>query len=318
LAEWLFEAGIGEDRAILTEDGAILEAQIERPALRAGTVADARLTSILIPGQRGIATLTDGSEVLIEPLPKVTEGAAIHVDIVRETIREPGALKRAKGRITDAVVCKGPDLATRIGAHRVVGPHEPDEFEAAGWSECLEQTASGIVAYPGGTLRIVLTPAMTLIDVDGDDALAGARAAGQAIRRFGISGNIGIDFPTVAGKAERQAIAAEVDAVMPQPFERTSVNGFGFLQIIRPRIRASLCEIVQFDPVGAAARMVLRRAQRSAIIGTCEIVAAPQVIAVIECNSNWVVQLSKHFGGIVSLRSDPAMPLSESHTHRIG
>ena len=34
-----------------------------------------------------------------------------------------------------------------------------------------------------------------------------------------------------------------VDAILPQPFERTAVNGFGFLQIVRPRRHASLFEL---------------------------------------------------------------------------
>ena len=160
MPEWLYEAGIGECRAALVEDGVIVEAQIELPGLRAGTVADARLTSILVPGRRGIATLGDGTEVLIEPLPKVTEGAAIRVEIIREAIREPGALKRAKGRITEAELCDGPHLDERIGAYRLVGPHDVDLFEQSGWSECLESAASGIVAFAGGTLRISLTPAI--------------------------------------------------------------------------------------------------------------------------------------------------------------
>ena len=304
MAEWLYEAGIGECRAALVEDGVIVEAQIELPGLRAGTVADARLTSILVPGRRGIATLGDGTEVLIEPLPKVTEGAAIRVEIIREAIREPGALKRAKGRITEAELCDGPDLAERIGAHRLVGLHAADLFEDAGWSECLESAASGIVAFAGGTLRLSLTPAMTLIDVDGDDARAGAVAAGQAIRRFGIAGNIGIDLPTVAGKTERQAIAEVFDAALPQPFERTAVNGFGFLQIIRPRARASLCEILQHDRTGASARALIRRVQRSGKIGATEITANAKVIAAIECNPDWVDQLSRQIGGPVSLHID--------------
>ena len=115
MAEWLYEAGIGECRAALVEAGSIVEAHIELPGLRAGTVADARLTSILVPGRRGIATLVDRTEVLTEPLPKVTEGGAIRIEITRETIPEPGALKRAKGRASEVDCCDGPDLAARIG-----------------------------------------------------------------------------------------------------------------------------------------------------------------------------------------------------------
>jgi hypothetical protein len=317
LAEWLYEAGIGENRAILVEDGQIVEAQIELPGLRAGTVAEARLTSILVPGLRGIATLADGTEVLIEPLFKTTEGAAIRVEITRETIPEPGAVKRAKGRITDAAPCDGTNLAARLGPHRIIAIHELDAFEAAGWSECIEEAASGIVAFHGGTLRIALTPAMTLIDVDGDDAMAGATAAGRAIRRLGLAGNIGIDLPTVAGKAERQAIALAFDAALPQPFERTAVNGFGFLQVIRPRARASLCEIAQQDRAIASARALMRQAQRSSIVGAAEITADPRVIAAIECHPRWIDQLSKQFGGSVTLCVDPANASYTGNIHRI-
>ena len=318
MAEWLYESGIGENRAILVEGGTIVEAQIELPGLRAGTVADARLTSILVPGRRGIAALSDGSEVLIEPLSKATEGAAIRIEIMREAIPEPGAVKRAKGRLTDAGPCIGPDLAARIGSHRVLGPHDADHFEAAGWSECLEEAASGIIAFPGGTLRIVLTPAMTLIDIDGDDACAGAKAAGLAVRRLGLAGNIGVDLPTVAGRAERQAIAAAFDAAMPSPFERTSVNGFGFLQIIRPRFRASLCEQVQQDRAGAGARALLRAAQRSGIVGAAEIVGDPRVINILERNPSWIDQLSMAIGGALSLRRDPTISQFSGSIHRIG
>jgi hypothetical protein len=302
LAEWLYEAGIGECRAALVDDGVIIEAHIEVPGLRAGTVADARLTSILVPSRRGIARLGDGTEVLIEPLPKLTEGSAIRVEITREIIPEPGALKRAKGRIREADLCDGPNLAARIGPHHVMDRHGLDVLEDSGWSECLEDAARGIVAFLGGTLRISLTPAMTLIDVDGDDAVSGARAAGQTIRRFGICGNIGIDLPTVAGKAERQAIADAFDGALPQPYERTAVNGFGFLQVIRPRVRASLCEMLQHDRFNASARAMIRHVQRSGKIGATEIRATTEVISALKSNPDWINHLSRELGGYITMR----------------
>ena len=114
-----------------------------------------------------------------------------------------------------------------------------------------------------------LTPAMTLFDVDGslapaELAIAGAAAAGRAIRRMGIAGSIGIDLPTLAGRAEQQAAAAALDAALPPPFERTAVNGFGFLQVVRRRERPSLAGIVQGDPAGAAARCCAGRSAAAA------------------------------------------------------
>ena len=305
MAEWLFERGIGEDRAILIEDDRIVEAQIELPGLRAGSIIDGRLTRILVPGRRGIATLADGSEVLIEPLPKVSEGAAVRVQIVREVIAEPGAVKRAKGRLSDMPLRQGPDLAARIGGHRTIGPHDPDEFEAAGWSEWLEAAALGMAEFPEGRLRISLTPAMTLIDVDGEGlpmtlALAGAQAAASVIRCFGIAGNIGIDLPTVEGRDQRLAIAEALDAVLPQPFERTTVNGFGFLQIVRPRARASLMEVLQVDHAAADSRALMRLAQRSGHVGALQLDASPAMQRVFDVNPDWISTLAQQLGGPVT------------------
>src|SRR5207253_824231 len=111
--------------------------------------------------------------------------------------------------------------------------------EQAGWSETLAEALHGEVAFAGGVLRMVATPAMTLFDVDGSGdlsalATAAATAAAQAIVRHGIGGSIGIDFPTLANKAARQVVATALDAALPLPFERTAVNGFGFLQVVRP------------------------------------------------------------------------------------
>jgi hypothetical protein len=119
LAEWLFEQGIGEDRAILVEDGEIVEAAIELPGpLRAGAVLSAKLARILISGRRGIFALDDGGEALVEPLPAgLTEGAACRVEIVREPVPEAGRAKLAKARVTDAEARPGARLAERLGVH---------------------------------------------------------------------------------------------------------------------------------------------------------------------------------------------------------
>jgi Ribonuclease G/E len=167
---------------------------------------------------------------------------------------------------------------------------------------------------------MILTPAMTLFDVDGnlppaELAVEGARSAARAIRRFGIGGSIGIDLPTVGSKSERSAAAAAVDAILPQPFERTAVNGFGFLQIVRRRDRPSLPEIFQSDPVGAAARALLRRAERTAGAGPRLITAAPQVVALIEAGPRWIEALQRRIGAPLGLRADRRLAISAGHVH---
>jgi hypothetical protein len=269
--------------------------------------------------------LAQGSlEGWIDPVdPALTIGATFTAQVMREAIPEPGARKRMKLRaVPSGTLTDGPGLRARIAetgiAVRLPGLYDRDMLEAAGWSEMLEQAASGQLDFGGGALRISLTPAMTLIDVDGPGAplelaLAGARAAAAAIRRFDITGSIGIDLPTVSGKAERLAIAEAVDTILPQPFERTAVNGFGFLQIVRPRLRPSLCELLRYDAAGASARALLRRAQRSGITGAVTLNAAPAVVAAIGAKPGWTDALARQIGGAVALHADPALPMSAGH-----
>lgn len=277
LAEWLYEAGIGEARAALIEDGAILEARLEPddPAPRPGAILPARLVEITVRGREGRVALEGGGEAILAPLPAgITQGAALTVEIVRAAIPEAGRAKLAKAMPAEpgARASSGADLLARITATghpvRRLQAHEPDLLEAAGWSEILEEAMTGEIAFRGGVLRMTPTPAMTLFDVDGQPpldalAIAAAGAVGQAILRHDIGGSIGIDFPTLEGKAARQAVAAAIDAALPLPFERTAMNGFGFLQIVRRRFRASLPELLRADPAGAEARALLRAIERT-------------------------------------------------------
>lgn len=321
MAEWLYEEGIGENRAILIENDHIVEAAIELPDdLRAGKVAAARLIRILVPRQRGIV-LAEGREALIEPLPSsYTEGQELRVEITREAVPEPGRIKLAKCRATDEPLHSGPALADRIGSAVRSGPTGTDLFEQAGWSELIEEAASGEIVFEGGALRMSLTPAMTLFDVDGALppaalAVAGAQAAARAIRRFGIGGSIGIDLPTLPSKVDRQAAAMAIDAIVPQPFERTAVNGFGFLQIVRRRQRPSIPELLQGDPAGAAARALLRRAERSSGAGTRTLHAAPAIVSRIEQNPDWLELLARRVGAPISLQAEPGLAISAGHVH---
>ncbi len=101
MAEWLYEAGIGEARAALVDNGEIIEAHIEPDddGVRAGMVCEARLSDIL-PGKRvGRIIFEDGTNALLEPIPAgTTEGATVLVEISRSAIPEPGKTKGPRAR----------------------------------------------------------------------------------------------------------------------------------------------------------------------------------------------------------------------------
>lgn len=302
MAEWLVEHGIGETRAALVDGGAILEARIERDGVlaRYGAVLPATLRSKAGRAGRAEVELEDGSLVLVSPVP-VTEGATLLVEITREAIPE-----RANPKLPLARPAEGPVRPPLPIEGRAVPSHGPDLLEEAGWSELLDQAQTGLVPFVGGLLRIELTSAMTVIDVDGDLpagelAKRGAAAAGAAIRRFGIAGSIGIDLPTLPDKAARQAAAEALDLTLPQPFERTAVNGFGFLQLVRRRVRPSLLELVQSDAVTAQALALLRRLEREPLPGPDQVQAPSAVARLLAERSDWLEELAKRRGRRVAI-----------------
>ena len=308
MPDWWIERGIGETRAALIEDGDIVEARIYLEGVaRAGTGRQAVLKSA---GTSAIAV--DGAQEYLLPkgAPGATEGQAITIEITREAIPGAEPWKRPLARLAEEIVDRQPE------GKSMPFPAPTDRLAEAGWWDLLEEARSGIVGFDGGELRVSPTPAMTLIDVDGrlppfELAMAGARSAARTIRRHGIGGSIGIDLPTVAGKPQRQAIAEVVDQRLPQPFERTSVNGFGFLQIVRPRPHASLFEHAS-DRGAFEARALLRRAALEPPGGK-RLLAHPAVIAVLEGHPDWLEALARQLGGAVSLRADPSLAMSTGH-----
>ncbi|MCA1748216.1 MAG: ribonuclease, partial [Sphingomonadales bacterium] len=111
----------------------------------------------------------------------------------------------------------------------------------------------------------------------------------------------------------RKAAAEALDAALPVPFERTAVNGFGFLQLIRRRERLSLVEIVRYRPVEAAARALMRRAERTGGHGELLLTAASQIVALIEERPDWQAELERRTGRAVRLAPDPALALWAGH-----
>jgi ribonuclease G len=319
LREWLVEHGIGETRAgLIDDDGTIIEARIELDGTTpAGTVLRARLASTGANGRNAIAIAEGGSEYLLpRGAGSTTQGATLNIEVARSAIPGSEPWKRPLARVTE----KELQVPQQLGGRQIAFPSPNDELGKAGWDDLIDEARVGVFTFAGGELRISATPAMTLIDVDGflpSDELAviGAAEAARAIRRLDIGGSIGIDLPTVAGKVPRQAAAEAIDAILPQPFERTAVNGFGFVQLIRPRMRASLIELSQ-DRACFEARALLRRAAFEAP-GPKRLAAHPAVIAVLESDGDWLDTLSRQLGGSVSLRADPSIPISGGYAETV-
>ncbi len=309
----LQETGIGENRVIVFEGGEPVEYRIERPGLRVGDRAAARL--VRREGTRAFVTLAD-TEALIDPAPPgVAEGAMLMIEVRREAIPEPGRprLARAIALPPETAPHPGPTLLARLPAliEQTV-PHGPDRLEQAGWSEAVEEARTGRLTFPGGQLALTRTPAFLAVDVDGpgapfDLARAAAVALARAIRRFDLGGSIVVDFPSLADRAQRTAVGDLLDAHLPAPFERTAMNGFGLVQIVRPKLRPSFLDQVQGDAPATAALARLRLAERDAGTGELTLDTSAAIAAWLAARPRLLAELARRIGRAVRLA--PAAPL---------
>lgn len=307
MAEWLVEHGIGERRALLIDRGEVVKAQIHWPGeLTAGDVIDAQLTGKAAGSQRGVVTLDNGTEVLADHLPRhVTEGMTGQVRITRAPIAERGRLKRAQARWLEqpqAASAAVPDVAGRAG-----------DFPAGMWEEVWHAASSGRIAFPGGEILCAVTPAMTVIDIDGDLparelALAAIPAIGQAVRWFALGGNIGIDFPSLSDKADRRRVDQRLAAALEGwPHERTAMNGFGFVQLVARLDGPSLLHRFQTARTAMCARFALRAAERVAGPGVTLLRVHPALKA--KMHPDWLAEMTRRTGRPVRIDSDPALAL---------
>jgi hypothetical protein len=322
LPEWLIERGIGETRAALVEEGGIVEAQVELDdAISAGSVLEARLASIGVNGRNAIAVAQGGTEFLLPGgAPGITQGATFAIEVTRDIIPGAEPWKRPLARDSTKPLGSIPPLPRRLGGRELPFPAPLDELAEADWNDVVEEARTGSVTFAGGELRISPTPAMTLIDVDGylppeELAALGTAEAAKAIRRLDIGGSIGIDLPTAGSKTARRRATEAIDEHLPPPFERTAMNGFGFVQIVRPRLRASLVELAQ-DRAAFEARALLRRTAFEPP-GPKRLVAHPAVAALLQNRPDWLEELSRQVGGSIELRADARLPMSGGHAESI-
>jgi hypothetical protein len=358
----LWDAGPGEIRAGLVDDGKLTEFRIIR--LRRGEKAlyqaGERYTARIIERTGRTAIVDLGLEQsLLDPAPNgYNAGQLVSVIMTRSRIPEPGRWKPAKVRLTEdpapahtepcwhfsaepwelylrataphvtAIIC--PDAVVARDVERLVATPvrvDPQLIADAAFDEIIDNAISGQFALDGqGALSIERTRAMTMIDVDGmgdGEALniAAARAVPGLLRLLDIGGATAIDFVSMENRTARQNVADAFDAAATNlgQHERTAVNGFGLMQIIRPRIGPSVPEILCETTPGrlsleSRAIALFREAGRSQGFGPRRLIAPPAIIDLIRTWPEETAALCFSLGAEIELVPDSGA-VGYGHVH---
>ncbi len=299
------------------EAGHIVEIRLHRSMdrLRLGSLHSARLR------QAGMVDVA-GDAAQISPVPNLPEGSGLTVEVIREPIAEPGRIKPARVR----------QVVGQVGnAMQRPAPFQPGQStfdkKSVDIDECLEQAITGLWPITAGLLCAERTRAGLVIDVDGTgDPMTINLAAGVEIARrlrlYGVGGAVMVDFIGMDNRAARLAVAQAFDgasATDPRPFERTQLNGYGLMHIIRPRPTPSIIDTLcgtrrQHASDATQALALLREAARSKGAGPRQLTARPAVAALIKSWPELIVATEQQMGAALNIVPDSDL-VNNGHVH---
>lgn len=281
----------GERRAAFVEHGNIMEIHIQRDALWAlGECGAGRIDRKTPSGAYVIAD--DNSELLLRGKMGLPEGARIMFEVTREAIAEPGRHKP-------------PEIILREGVHETLMGKDAlwdARMASLGQSVTNASIAEGFdVAIAGQsqigdvTISFQRTKAGLVFDIDGiGDAFAinmiAATEIARLLRLYQVGAMVLIDFVSMESKAQRTQVAEAFDAASladPRPFERTAINGYGMMQVVRARPRPSILDHLFGTRIAALsdetqAYWLLRAVAESRGFGVRSVTARPEVATLLQ------------------------------------
>ena len=265
-------------------------------------------------GARGTAITAEGRELLVDRLPReVSEGSELDLVVSRAALAERGRYKLPSARLASQLSPVTDPIETGKRVHR---------FPSGMWEEVWQTASSGEVTFDGGSLLFAVTPAMTLVDIDGaldprSLALAAVEPLARSLAEFDLGGSIGIDFPTLEAKAERKAVDTALgEALGDWSHERTAMNGFGFVQLVARLEGPSLLHRFGNSRLGMAARMALRRAEMVEGAGATLLTVHPALKA--KLRPEWLAEVERRTGRSLRIETDPGLAIEAAAAQIVG
>jgi len=281
----VIEHAVGETRAAIYEGRRLVELHLDRlwqTMPRTGDQYSGRITSVDPSVAGAWVDIGLGASPALLPfaaqrdMPRLTEGQAIRVSILRSQIGSKGATLRYLGE-TEAKpgVIKDLSLADRLSL-RFPGI----TFDEAAVN-AIDLACEISLALPsGGSITMEQTQALLAVDIDKGTSVSAAAAANEAakliaaqLRLRGLGGLIVIDFPNLRQPKQRKALERTFEAaceVDPNMTKFNSLSRFGVIEMTRAKPDVSLDDLLNDrfgEPtVETQAIRALRRLTREAAV----------------------------------------------------
>ena len=315
LPEILRDDAPGERRAALVENGNIVEIHIQRDALWAlGETGTGRIDR---KTPSGAYVVTDeGQELLLRSKIGDPEGARVTFQVSREAIAEPGRIKPAEIALRDSG-CAQPSQKDALWDVRLTAFAQP--VISASIADGFDIALSGQSQMGSVIISFQRTKAGLVFDVDGmgsafDINQVAAAEIARLLRLYQVGAMVMIDFVSMEAKAQRTQIAEIFDTASRsdgRPFERTAINGYGLMQVVRARPRPSVLDHLFGTRVAALsdetqAYWLLRAVAQSSGFGARTVTARPDVAALLESQkwAGWRTQAMRAAGADMLVVAD--------------
>lgn len=305
----------GERRAAVVENENIVEIHIQRDALWAlGECGVGRIDRKTPSGAYVVAD--DGSTLLLRGKTNALEGARVMFEVTREAISEPGRIKPPEIMLRDSAgnppIGKDALLDARLAS---LGQSAIN----ASITEGFDVAIAGRSIVGDVTISFQRTKAGLVFDIDGiGDAFAinlvAATEIARLLRLYQVGAMVLIDFVSMESKAQRTQIAEAFDAASvldPRSFERTAINGYGMMQVVRARPRPSVLDQLFGTRIAALsdetqAYWLLRAVAQSSGFGARTVATRPEVATLLQSErwATWRAQAVRLAGADMQVVAD--------------
>lgn len=305
----------GERRAALVENGNIVEIHIQRDALWAlGETGTGRIDRKTPSG--AYVVTDDGHELLLRSKIGDPEGARVTFEVTREAIAEPGRIKPTEIALRDSGAL--PSLPKdALWDARLMAFEQP--VISASIADGFDIALSGQSQLGSVIISFQRTKAGLVFDVDGigsafDINQVAATEVARLLRLYQVGAMVMIDFVSMEAKAQRTQIAEIFDTASrsdARPFERTAINGYGLMQVVRARPRPSVLDHLFGTRIAALsdetqAYWLLRAVAQSSGFGARTVTARPDVAALLETQkwAGWRAEAMRAAGADMRVVAD--------------